>query len=418
MRRGALLRVGWNLGDQVLSSATNALLSFLVARSVTETEFGGFSIAFTVFSVLVGLSRAVSSSPLSVRFAGKDDRLFRPAGAASVGTALVVGAVGGVGCLVAGSLLDGAAGTALLALGVVLPGLLVQDAWRFVFFAEARPQAAVVNDALWAVLQIGAVLALVAADLGTVGPLLLAWGGAACAAALLGLRQAGVRPAPRSAVTWLRRHWDLSRYLLLEYVTLQGGMQLALLCIASIGTLSAVGALRGVQVLLGPTTILAVGIQSFALPELSRRRRDLSARRWVLAAVALSGLVTGMGVLWGALFLLVPDAWGRELLGDTWATTSQILVASIVQQAGAAIALGPAVALYAMDRARVTLSIHAVLAPLMFLGGVGGVVVGGAQGAAWGFALAYWSVAPVWWVRVRREARRLAGASAQHHAGT
>lgn len=405
MKASGLLRAGWNLVDQVLSSATNALLSFLIARSVSESDFGGFSVAFTIFSVFIGISRAVSGSPLTVRFTGRDQDEFKTATAAGVGAAFVLGVIGGLGCLGAGALLGGSVGMALLALGVVLPGLLVQDVWRLVFFAEARPKAAVVNDGVWAVLQIGAVFALVVLGLDAVGALTLAWGLSACAAAALGIRQSGVRPRPSQAVSWLRTHRDLTQYLLLEYVTLQGGQQLAMLMIASIGSLSAVGALRGAQVLLGPTTILAVGMYSFALPEFSRRRDELTARGWIGGALGLSAFVTSLGAVWGAIFLFLPDAVGKGLLGDTWPATEAILVASIVQQAGAAISIGPATMLYAMDRAKVTLAIHAVLAPLLLVGGVVGVILGGAQGAAWGFAVAFWAVVPAWWIRLRREAR-------------
>ena len=412
MKASGLLRAGWNLADQVLSSATNALLAFLIARSVTDSDFGGFSVAFTIFSVLIGVSRAVASSPLSVRFSGAEDEDFRTAAAAGVGTAFTLGVVGGASCLVVGGFLGGAVGTALLALGVVLPGLLVQDAWRLVFFAEARPKAAVINDGVWAVLQLGAVLALVSLGFGAVGPLTLAWGLAACAAAVLGLRQSGVRPRPSHTWGWLKRHFDLTRYLLLEYVTLQGGQQLAMLAIAGIGSLSVVGALRGAQVLLGPTTILAVGMYTFALPEFSRRRETLSAKGWMGGALGLSAFVTGLGALWGAIFLFLPDSVGRELLGETWTGTRSVLVASIVQQAGAAIAIGPATMLYAMDRAKVTLAIHAVLSPLLLAGGILGVWLGGAEGAAWGFAVAFWAVVPAWWIKVRREARSIAARAA------
>ena len=412
MKLSGLLRAGWNLFDQVISSATNALLSFLIAGSVSKADFGSFSVAFTIFSVFIGLSRALAASPLSVRFTTSEEGDFRRAAASGVGTAFAIGATAGVGCVVAGLLLGDAVGTALLALGVVLPGLLVQDAWRLVFFAEARPKAAVVNDAVWAVLQIGGVLALVVLGVDTIGPLTLAWGLAACAAAVLGLRQSRVRPRPSQTLAWVRAHWDLTKYLLLEYVTLQGGQQLAMLSLAGIASVSVVGALRGAQVLLGPTTILAVGMYTFALPEFSRRRATLSARGWMVGAVGLSSFVTLLGIVWGAIFLFLPDPIGRALLGATWPATQDVLIASIVQQAGAAIAIGPATMLYAMDRAKVTMSIHAVLSPLFLICGISGVLLGGAEGAAWGFAVAFWSVVPAWWIRALREARSVAASNA------
>jgi O-antigen/teichoic acid export membrane protein len=404
----ALRRASWNLVDQVISSGTNAALSFLIARSVSSADFGGFAVAFTVFSLVIGVSRAVSTSPLSVRFTTVSPEDFRRAAASGVGTAFSLGVVGGVGCLVAGALVGGAAGEALVALGVVLPGLLSQDAWRLVFFAEGRPRAAAVNDAMWAVTQLAAVGALLLGGFDTIGLLLGAWGLAAAAAALLGLRQSGVRPRPGTALPWLRDHRSLTGYLLAEFVTLQGGQQTAMLIIASVGSLEAIGALRGAQVVLGPTTILAVGMYSFALPEFSRRRATLTVPEWVRSALALSLFITLSGVAWGVLFFVLPNAVGQALLGDSWRGTESVLFASIVGQAGAAIVTGPSTMLYAMDRARVTIRIHVVLAVLLFACGVGGVLIGGASGAAWGFAVAFWSVVPAWWVLLHREARRTA----------
>jgi hypothetical protein len=284
----------------------------------------------------------------------------------------------------------------------------MQDAWRLVFFAEGRPAAAAANDAFWAVTQLLAVGGLLLLGMDTIGPMLLAWGGAAAGAAALGKRQSGVWPQPLRAWSWVRRHHDLTRYLLAEYVTVQGAQQGALLVIAGISSLAVIGALRGAQVILGPTTILAVGMHAFALPEMSRRRSTLSARGWSRGAALLSAFVSLTGAAWGALFLVLPDGIGVALLGDTWEGTRDVLVATVVGQAGAALGVGPATALYAMDRARSTFRIHVSFAPLMFVLGVTGVSLAGAQGAAWGIAAAFWLVVPLWWHTLRRQARDVA----------
>ncbi len=410
-------RAGWNLVDQVISSGTNAALAFIVARSVDESSFGGFAVAFTVFALLVGVSRAVATSPLGIRYADVSPEAFVGASAAAVGSAFVFGVAAGLGCLGAGAWLGGGTGGALIALGVVFPGLLVQDAWRQVFFAASRPAAAALNDGVWAILQLVAVVALLVAGVATVGPLVLAWGGAAMAAALLGVRQARSWPRPLQATRWLREHRNLTGYLVAEFGTLQGAQQGALLIIAVVGSLEAIGALRGVQVLLGPTTILAVAAFSFAVPEWSRRRTSLvlTGRQWLRGAVVLSASVAGAGICWGLFVMFAPDALGAALLGKTWAGTSDILLASIVGQAGAAVLVGPAAMLYAMDRAPVTFALNARLAPLIFIGGVGGVLLAGAEGAAWGFSIAFWAVVPLWWQRLCREGAALA--AGDRHTG-
>lgn len=144
----------------MISSGTNAVLSFLVARQLSDSAFGGLAVAFTVFSLLVGASRAISTAPLGMRFADAGRARFARASSTVTGTALALGAAAGAVAVVTGLVLGGDVGRALVALGLVLPGLLVQDAWRYVFFAAARPAAAALNDAAWAVVQLLAVVGL------------------------------------------------------------------------------------------------------------------------------------------------------------------------------------------------------------------------------------------------------------------
>jgi O-antigen/teichoic acid export membrane protein len=404
---GIARRASWNLVDQIISSGTNAGLSILIARSVDRTAFGSFAVAFTVFGIMVGVCRAVSTSPLGVRFTDTSKQKFRGASAAAVGSALAIGLAAGLLCVGVGTAIGGGTGTAMIALGVVMPALLVQDAWRFVFFAAGRPAAAALNDAVWAVVQIAAVALLLLTDGATVASLVLAWGGAAAAAALLGVRQARLWPRPRESTRWLRDHRSLTGYLLAEFGVQQGAQQGALLIISAVASLEAIGALRGAQVLLGPVTILQVAAFSFAVPELSRRRAELTERGWTRSAFAVSAVVTVLGFIWGGLFLLAPDSVGRALLGETWAGTSAVLWPMILGQLGGNLAHGTSAAFIAMDRAKVSMTLEAVFGALTLIGAVGGVLINGAVGAAWGFAAPFWILLPVWWLVMRREVRRI-----------
>lgn len=401
-------RAGWNLGEQMISSLTNSVLSILVANSVSADSFGGFAIAFTVFALAVGGIRAVSTSPLNIRFADASPAEAKRVAAASAGNALVLGILIGAGCAVAGLALPGALGESLLALGVVMPALLVQDTYRYVFFARGEPVKAAMTSGLWAVLQIGAVTALLVVGTEAVGTLLLAWGISAAAAAMLAVRQSGAWPAPQSAWGWLKEHRDLTGYKLATFATAQGSSQGAILVIAAVATLSTVGSLRGTQVLLGPTSILALATLNFALPELARRRSTMTDRRWSYAALGVSGFVGLAGLLWGSIFLLAPDSLGEFVLAESWPGTSAILLAAVVTQVLSGLSIGPVTVIYAIDRAPATLSIQIILGALTFVGGVGGVLLGGAIGAQWGFAAANAIVVPCWYVQMRRQLRWVA----------
>jgi O-antigen/teichoic acid export membrane protein len=402
----------WTLLDQIVSSGTNTVIGVVVARSVSSTEFGAFSIAFTLFALFIGFSRATATSVLGIRYADASPRLFRSAGAAAAGTGLVVGVVTGLGVLLVGGAVGGVVGEALAAIGILFPGLLLQDAWRYVFFAEGRPAAAAANDALWALVQLGAVFLLVTRDVSSASAMLLAWGGAAAVAALLGIAQAGFWPAPERAGEWLSEHREICGYLSLEYVTVQGMQQASTLLIGALAAIEVVGALRGVQILLGPTTVLAVGVVSFAIPEFSRRR-DMSPAARLRAANLLSAVVAGAGVTWGLLFLALPAAVGRGLLGDTWDGAQDILALTILQQAGAAAAIGPSCMLYALGRAKLTFRTNLVLSPQLVVWPIIGLQLAGARGAVIGYVVAFWSAVPVWFLTLRRAVRE----HAAEHSG-
>src|SRR5882757_3658651 len=407
MIRSLAGRASWGLADQIISSLGNGLLSILVAHSVDSGGFGGFALAFTVFTLLIGISRAVATSPLGIRFSDAPADDFRRATAAATGAALTLSVLGGIGCLVAGAVVGHAVGPALLSLGVILPALIVQDAWRQVFFAAGRPAAAALNDTVWVIGEIAVVSALLANGKALPQLLILGWGVSAIPAVLLGMRQCGAIPRPWRAFVWMRDHRTLTGYMAAEFATMHGTYQAALLFIGTFGSLDAIGALRGVQVLLSPTNILAVAAFSSAVPELARRRPVLSERQWYLGALVISGSVALLSLAWGTICALLPTSVGRALLGDTWAGTSDILWASIIGQFGSTLAVGPVAVLYSMDRARVTLGVQILLAPAVFIAATGGVLLYGAQGAAWGLCLAYWAGLPWWAYRMRGQVRAL-----------
>jgi O-antigen/teichoic acid export membrane protein len=403
-RTGSRSRAIWSVADQVVSSATNAVLSFLVARSVSASAFGAFAVAFTLYSLSVGLGRATATAPLGIRYSRCADRDLRQAAIAATGSSLALGLVAGGVLVVFSLLLFGQLRASLLAMGIVLPALLTQDSWRYVFFAAGRPMSAAANDMIWAAVQFIAVGGVLTSGVRTVAPLIFAWGGSAAVAAMVGLAQAKLIPDPRRALPWSRQHWDLARYMGAEYVTVQGSAQAAMLLIGGIGGIGVVGSLRAAQVILGPTTILAVGMISFAIPEFSWRR-DLTPHGRMRASTALSAFVVLTGVGWASAILLLPASVGQALLGESWKGAHGVLMGSIVFQAGSAMSLGPAAMLYALGRARSTFKVHALLAPLVVICSVAGVYLAGAQGAAWGQAMAAWAVVPAWFLRLRSGAR-------------
>ncbi|WP_261561995.1 hypothetical protein [Frankia tisae] len=394
----------WTLADQAVSSATNAAISFLIARQVSDVEYGAFGIAYTLFAIVIGLCRGATCLPLSMHYSGSTPSSFRSAASATTGSSFAFGIGVGVVFVGVGLGVGGPVGSSLSAMGFVLPGLLLQDAWRYVFFAMGRPFGAFLNDVVWAVVQVFGIWLLVHRGVTESSPLVLAWGAAALVAALIGVVQAGFWPSPGATRRWLAENRTDSTYLAAEFITVQGALQTSMLAIGAVGSLSTIGALQGARTLLGPTTVVGVGVVSFALPELSKRT-SMNARDRERAAYALSGLVVAIGAVWSLIFYFLPDRYGQALLGDTWAGTKGILGLSILHYLAAAVPVGPACMAYALGKTKITFRLNAAFAPMLLGFPILGAVLGEARGAVIGFNLAFWAIAPVWFVLLRRLVR-------------
>ncbi|WP_261562118.1 hypothetical protein [Frankia tisae] len=394
------------VGDQVVSSGTNAAINFIIARRVDSSEFGAFAIAYTIFAMVVGLSRAAGTAPLGISYADVPASTFRSAVRAAAGTALALGAAVGVVLVLIGAALRGTVGLNLAAMGVVMPALLVQDAWRYASFAQGRPLLAVGNDLVWAAgLTIG--VGLLAAGSGTGGgavALVLVWGAAAALAALVGVAQHHAWPDPKRALAWFTGHRETTGFMTAEFISLQGAQQTSTLIIGVVGSTSLVGALRGLQTLLAPTTNLAVALMSFAIPEFSRRKH-MPPGQVIRGAYLVSGLVVVSSTLWGLAFMLLPTDFGAALLGDTWNETRDLLLLAVVAQVGPGLAVGPAAVLYAFGKTRLTFWINLFFVPFLLACPVTGLFVGGAKGVVVGNIIVFWATIPPWLYHLHRQVR-------------
>jgi MFS family permease len=391
--RQVALRTGWGVADQALSSFANLAVGVLVARAVSPSSFGAFGLAFSTYLIVLGACRALVAEPLVARFSARGDTEWGSATRAATGAALALGIAAGLCCALVGSAVDGVFGDALLALGAVLPGLVLQDTWRYAFFAAGRGRKAFTNDLACA----AALPALAALSHATqaVGLFVLVWGAAGTLAALLGSLQAGFAPAPAQGPSWIRRQADLGFPYLGEFAALGAG-EAALFGVAGLAGLAAAGALRAGQILVGPLRVLFIGVRLTAVPEGVRLLRDpRSSPR--AAAVRLSAVLAGVALAWGALLTLLPSALGESLVGRSWSDARHVMVPLSIAMAGTGAVTGAVVGLRALAAARRSLRARVLVTPFMVLGTLAGATAAGASGAAWAIALVTWLSLGLWW---------------------
>ncbi|MFH8801218.1 hypothetical protein ACH4F6_16720 [Streptomyces sp. NPDC017936] len=407
-RRAVVGRLSWGLADQAASSMTNFAVGVYVARSLGVTAFGVFSLAWVTYGVVLNVSRGLATDPLVVRFSGAPDASWRGAVARSSGTALGAGAALGAASLVTGLALGGRVGSAFACLGVVLPGLLLQDAWRFAFFAAGTGRKAFVNDLVWGVALVPAMV--VAARVGSVAAFVLAWGGSAAVAAVYGCVQSGIRPRPAGAREWLRTHRDLGYRYLVENVSNSGASQLRAYGLGAIVGVGAVGVIRGAELLLGPFLALLMGLSLVTVAEAARVVRRAPQRLGGFCLL-LGGGQAAAALLWGGALLLVPDRLGELVLGGVWSSAAELVVPVTLGVAGAGLGTGAAAGLRALGAARRSLRSQLFASACYVTGGLGGAAVAGTAGSAWGVAAATVGSSAVWWLHLRSALR-------EHHQNT
>lgn len=386
----------WGIGDQALSSVTNFAISLFAARTLQVDEFGGFSIVFVTYTVALGLHRALASDPLVIRYAGAGSVRQREGIAVASGVALLVGIVAGLLCIVVSFAFEQRLADGLRALALTLPGLLLQDLWRFAFFASRRGGFAFLNDLIWAVaLSAGLAVAAVAGNVTTAG-LIGVWGGAGTLAALAGAFQAGVRLRPGRALQWWREQRDLAGRFLAEFFANFGAQQLTVYGIGTVLGLSAVGALRGAQLLLGPLNVPLMASGLVGIPEGVRLLGGGSERlRRLSLTISLGLLMLVLG--WGALLFLMPEAVGLSLLRANWQPARAVLLPIMLGFAGSGVSTGAVSGLRALAAARRSVRVSAVISVCTFTMMIGAGLAGGLEATAWAYAVVRWFGAGLWW---------------------
>lgn len=415
----AFRRLGWGVADQAVSSLTNVAVSVYIVHTLGATQFGAFSLAYVTYGFVLNASRGLGTDPLMVRYSGVAVRAWRRGVRSATGTAISVGLVTGIGAMVAAVLFHGTTGAAFLALGLTLPGLMLQDSWRFSFFAAGRGGHAFLNDSICGVTLILALVLLRYTGHADVFWLTFAWGASNCVAAVAGIVQAALFPRPAYAWDWLTRHRDLGTRYMLEGTLSAGVMQVRGYGTALILGLAAVGYVQASVTLMGPMTILQLGMALVALPEAARILRR-SPRNFPVFCWLVTGGLSLAGLAWGIVLLIgVPRGIGHVALGSAavWRPTYPLVLPQTVYVVGGGIAGGAGIGLHALGAAQ--RSLRAVIISSVTAAGcsIVGAVALGTAGTIYGMALGVWVGALIYWLEFRKawqEAKRVRAVTDDH----
>jgi len=411
-------RLGWGVADQAVSSLTNAAVSIYVARTLGAVQFGAFTLAYVTYSIALNASRGLATDPLMVRFSGADLPAWRRAVASCTGTATAVGLAAGACVLAVAPLLGGTTRVAFLALGVTLPGLLLQDSWRYSFFALGRGHQAFLNDLVWASTLVPALVFLRVTGHANVFWFVLAWGATAAVAAAVGPLQARVIPRLSGAKGWVSRHRDLGPRYLGENTANSASNQLRTYGAGVILGLAAVGYMQAAIILMGPFMVIFLGMSLVTVPEAARILRR-SPRHLPLFCLLVSGGLSVLGLAWGvALLVALPRGLGNWLLGAIWRPAYPLVLPLTIWVIGGCVIAGAAAGLHALGAARRSLRAMILASAVYVAFSLAGAVTGGAIGTMRGAAVATWIGALLWWWELRAALQKPDKATARNLSGS
>ena len=395
-------RLGWGVVDQGVSSLSNFALSIIVARALGSEGFGAFSLVYLTSAFILSATRGLATDPLLVRFSGAPPDLWRKAVASATATAACAGAVAGAVCILVALFLPPGLAGGFLALGVTLPGVMLQDSWRFAFFAQGRPTRALLNDLVWGVLLVASLGGLLATGQASVTTCALAFGGTATLAAGFGLLQSRILPRPATVRAWLVDHKTLGGRYLVENISIGGARQVRFFALGGIAGLAAVGDTRAAEILMGPFLVILMGASQVSVPEAAHVLKSDPQRLEHFCGILGTVLATTAGV-WGVtVLLLMPTGLGDLLLGPLWVPAAALLPPVIIGMFMGGFEIAAAAGVRALGAAPRSLRAQLTNAALYVLGGVTGALLDGARGSCWGVAIATTIGALVWWVQLRR----------------
>lgn len=312
--------------SQAMSAASNFLIAMALGRGGGEVAVAPFALAFIVYNAILGLQRAlVTDVLLAVPFDG--DRDGRREDAMALTTALALGAVSAAVVLTVGSIAD----HPLVWLAFALPGMLLEDALRYLLFRRGRVGAAALVDATWAAVSISGFLVLVHHP--TTNMAFVIWGAGGLLGSVVGLRATRLRPAPLAAsLTWWRAHvWTGSRWLAIESVIFHMDQLVTGFGLAFMAGKAAFGEWQITESLLGVAAFLNVGLLVTGITHMSRVGNDRRTA-WVSSLSGFGFVV----FLTGALVVV------REPLTQFLYDGNVDLAVSTIVATGAFLALGSA----------------------------------------------------------------------------
>ena len=306
--------------DQMLSSASNALMVFVLAQVSSAGEFGIIGLLITVVGVCTGFDRGALGTPLLLT-SNLTNRQIVAESNYALTWSLYTGGVGGSLILALGAVFHQP--WIGLAFAIVLPVVLAQDVLRLTAIALGRPSLAVVADALWTAPMLAVFVANLLGVRESAEFSIYLW-------AFSGLVSAGIlafrlRVAPNHSgiLDWWRTDWPARlRFGSVHTLSQTGVVFVTLIAVTTAGSVAAAG-IRGAATLFGPVATLLTAMPMVFVPHAVRTGNPLDDQWRLVSKTSLATSV--LTVVATGCLMAVPARLGAAILGASWPVTLSVL---------------------------------------------------------------------------------------------
>ncbi|MEM8874871.1 MAG: polysaccharide biosynthesis C-terminal domain-containing protein [Planctomycetota bacterium] len=331
--RGGLLRRvlgrgSWALTDQAFFSASNWLLSVLLANWLaSEAEYGAFVVAFGWFLLIATFHNSFVLEPMLVFGPRRFGERLRPYKGALAAMSVTLACVGGV--LLAGIagayvlLGEGQAAGEILAFAVAAPLILLLWAMRKACYVDLQPRNAALAGAGYMVLMVGGMFAAHGFGVLSIPTAVAVMAvSSILAAGWLALREKVARPSLSIVGEAAGDHWRFGRWALLSGLLTLLPEQIYYLMLPVLepetGYADA-AALRAIQNLFQPFLQLITAVMSLLVPVYVRQTSSADLRR--MMRLAMLGLC-GLPLVWMLLMGLTHETLVSWLYGGRYTDAS------------------------------------------------------------------------------------------------
>lgn len=396
-----------NLGfiiDQALSSASNFVVSLLVARTLGLAQFGYFALGMSIWVVIVALYRMTVLHPVIIDLgAGSCSPTLARGRALRIGLmlgALMAALFGGLALALDGGIVGVFAG-----LAVAITPVLLFEGLRAISLSLSESWRAVASDSLWMLIALCGLTIMVLAHTLTLWSAVVAWGLGAGIGMLPLLGRGRIQLSRVGAMQWMRSRAKVSSYFGLASALSSTGSQAMVWGLAAVVSPSAVGALRAAQTLMVPGRMIATSFENLFLRKLAKGGIGNSATRRGFAAVGF-----GSTLVWSVVFLIAHLAGYPPLatvFGDSFASYEAVLFPIVLGGLVGTLTVAELLSLRAMLAARPVCFLSGLFAASTVCFALLGAHLGGVLGATYGLFLAEAGMFSAAYIARRRKEDRL-----------